>query len=152
MTPLSARQLAQEAAARSQAVVAILTARLLVRIARHRIIRWATTRESARRMPLRIGATARDDVRAAAGAIARLGGSRVIRASCLEQALALVTLMAVRGRSGRMVMGVRRGGAVLQAHAWVECDGQIVLGGGALLDGLTRLPSAREKVSPSWSR
>lgn len=145
---MSATRLVREAAARSQAVAAILGARLLLVVARRRALRWATTRERAHRGPNRTGAIGGDGLSVAVSAIAHVGG--VVRASCLEQALALVLVMAAWARRGRLVIGVRRAGPLLEAHAWVECDGAIVLGGGAPLEGLARLPAARKAASPSW--
>jgi hypothetical protein len=47
--------------------------------------------------------------------------------SCLEQSLALVIMSAATGMPARLVIGVSR--APFAAHAWVECDGRILLGG-----------------------
>jgi hypothetical protein len=55
---------------------------------------------------------------------ARLG---VFRPSCLVRSLALARLLTRRGVAGsRIRIGVRRGAAELDAHAWVELGGRVV--------------------------
>lgn len=55
--------------------------------------------------------------------------SRVIPASCLAQAIAGTILLARRGHPASLHLGVmREPQESLGAHAWVECDGQVVLG------------------------
>ena len=54
-------------------------------------------------------------------------------ATCLTQALAAQVLLERRGHPTRVRVGIgRTEGARLLAHAWVECDGRIVLGGADL--------------------
>jgi Transglutaminase-like superfamily len=60
--------------------------------------------------------------------------SRVSRAipgaTCLTQALAAQLLLSRRGLPSRLRIGVARGsGPALRAHAWLESDGVIVIGG-----------------------
>ena len=51
-------------------------------------------------------------------------------ATCLTQALAAQALLSQRGHEARLCLGVARGTAgEFQAHAWVECQGRVVLGG-----------------------
>jgi hypothetical protein len=51
-------------------------------------------------------------------------------ATCLTQALAAKVLLERRGYPARVRVGISRtGGAPLLAHAWVECEGRILLGG-----------------------
>jgi hypothetical protein len=53
----------------------------------------------------------------------------VPRATCLPQALATLWLMAGRGQTGCLRIGVKKGeGGTLLAHAWVEHEGRIVVG------------------------
>ena len=53
----------------------------------------------------------------------------VPRASCLTQALAGQVLLARRGHPTCLRIGVaRKSRDGLEAHAWLECEGQIVLG------------------------
>jgi hypothetical protein len=54
-------------------------------------------------------------------------------ATCLPQALAAKVLLERRGHPARVRVGIGRAeGAPLLAHAWVESEGRIVLGGGDL--------------------
>ena len=48
----------------------------------------------------------------------RLRGSR-----CLDQSLALTSILRQRGHAATLVIGAERGGAGVSAHAWVELDG-----------------------------
>jgi hypothetical protein len=51
-------------------------------------------------------------------------------ATCLIQALALEALLARAGQPARLCVGVaREPGGPLQAHAWLEASGRILLGG-----------------------
>ena len=49
----------------------------------------------------------------------RLRGSR-----CLDQSLALTSLLRQQGLPARLVIGAERGASQVCAHAWVELDGQ----------------------------
>ena len=52
---------------------------------------------------------------------------------CLSQALALRTFLARRGYPVQICFGVREtGGVPFTAHAWVEHDGRVLIGGGNL--------------------
>lgn len=52
---------------------------------------------------------------------------------CLSRSLALATLLRRRGHVATVDFGVARGsGGELDAHAWVSCDGEILLGGDEL--------------------
>ena len=53
----------------------------------------------------------------------------VPRASCLTQALAAQALLAGSNHDCRIEIGVTKEGESLVAHAWLVCDGQVVLGG-----------------------
>jgi len=64
-----------------------------------------------------------------AWAVARAGRA-VPGATCLTQALAAKVLLERRGHAARVRVGIGRAeGAPLLAHAWVECEGRIMLGG-----------------------
>jgi hypothetical protein len=63
-------------------------------------------------------------------------------ATCLTQALAAQFLLSRRGYASRLRIGVARApGARLRAHAWLESDGLIVLGG-AGVEAFTPLSAA----------
>jgi hypothetical protein len=54
----------------------------------------------------------------------------VPEATCLTQALAATALLEQGGQTAQLKFGVRRArDKSLEAHAWVECDGKIVVGG-----------------------
>ena len=66
---------------------------------------------------------------------------RVPGATCLTQALALQILLGRRGQASELRLGVSRGDAPgLQAHAWLESEGQVVIGA-AERDRYTALPA-----------
>jgi Transglutaminase-like superfamily len=67
-----------------------------------------------------------------ARAVARASRS-VPGATCLTQALAAKVLLERHGHPTRLRVGIARtGGAMPVAHAWVESDGRVVLGGSDL--------------------
>lgn len=78
-------------------------------------------------------------------------GHRIVRvarwvpaASCLTQALAARVLLAWHGHAATVCYGVRAGTPALEAHAWVEHDGRVVLGGPDVA-GFVRLESAQAR-------
>jgi transglutaminase superfamily protein len=69
-------------------------------------------------------------------------------ASCLTQALAMLVLLNRFGHSSELRIGVVKNDADrLKAHAWVECEGKIVIGSRMDLSRYTVLPSFRRQVS-----
>ena len=64
-------------------------------------------------------------------ALVRRVSRRVPKATCLTQALSLQYLLARRRRHSKLRIGVgRQQGGVFRAHAWLETDHGIVIGGG----------------------
>lgn len=64
---------------------------------------------------------------------------------CLTQALAARWLLGRAGYAAELKLGARREGDRFLAHAWLEMDGQVVLGGAAspsLYAALTTVPVA----------
>jgi hypothetical protein len=63
----------------------------------------------------------------------RVASSYVPKATCLVQALAAEWILARCGYASRLHIGVARaepsGGRGLDAHAWLECGGRVLLGG-----------------------
>jgi Transglutaminase-like superfamily len=49
--------------------------------------------------------------------------------TCLTQALAVQSLLGWRGHPTVLRIGVAKEGAVFRAHAWVESQGRVILGG-----------------------
>ena len=59
----------------------------------------------------------------------RAAASRLPPTTCLVEALAVHSMLRRYGYSPELKIGVRRGTVMsLDAHAWVECDGAIVIG------------------------
>jgi hypothetical protein len=88
---------------------------------------WERVTERVRRSrPRGEGGATVQDVAWAVHRVSRM----VPGATCLTQALAAHLLLARRGYQSRLRIGVaREPGARLRAHAWLESDGIVVLGG-----------------------
>lgn len=57
----------------------------------------------------------------------------VPRATCLTQALALQAMLGRAGTPSELRIGVARGKETeVDAHAWLECEGRVVIGDGQL--------------------
>jgi hypothetical protein len=122
-TPLPARLLrlpARERRLFAEALLLVAPIRAALSLLPFRTVQRLTTRP-----PTRIRADASSD-RDVAIAVMRAG--RVVsRATCLTQALAAHRMLVRRGRPAVLRIGVARGDA-FEAHAWVECDGETVIG------------------------
>jgi hypothetical protein len=46
--------------------------------------------------------------------------------TCLRRALVLQRMLRARGADAQLRIGVRRDGGALEAHAWVECEDQVI--------------------------
>src|SRR5690606_14437510 len=65
----------------------------------------------------------------------------VPNATCLTQALAAQLLLARYRHESRLCIGVARDGERgFEAHAWIEAEGRVVVGGGRRLERYSRLP------------
>jgi hypothetical protein len=60
----------------------------------------------------------------------RTAAAYIPRATCLTQALAAKYQLERSGHSARIHIGVAKENGQFRAHAWLECEGEIVLGGG----------------------
>jgi hypothetical protein len=70
----------------------------------------------------------------------RAASRRVPMASCLTQALALQFVLVRSGRSSEVHIGVRKDAAAgFQSHAWVECEGRMLLSAPSEIVGYSRL-------------
>jgi hypothetical protein len=97
----------------------VLPFRTLRRLLAGRVKRSAGWRGTARVSPDRI-----------AWAVTVAGRYARGRATCLVEALAVETLLAQGGHPARLRVGVaREEDGRLQAHAWVESGGRVVIGG-----------------------
>jgi hypothetical protein len=82
-------------------------------------------------------------------AVERVGGRFPAIGTCLTEALAAHVLLGRRGQQSDLRIGVRRGAnGEFAAHAWLEDDGVVLIGGGChssyvpmpVLEGLERRP------------
>lgn len=74
----------------------------------------------------------------------RTASAHLGETTCLMDALAAWAMLERRGYAAALRLGVRRSAdttAGLDSHAWVECDGQVVLGDTGRLAEYTVLPS-----------
>jgi hypothetical protein len=72
----------------------------------------------------------------------------VPRANCLTRALAAEALLRRHGHDACLRIGVAKSAPDgLRAHAWVECGGEVVIGGDAV-EGLTPLGAAGVQTCP----
>jgi hypothetical protein len=112
------------------ATAALLGARAWLWVAPGQAVGWASRRSGVASVPV----STRENL--LARAIVGVSVRGPVTFTCLEQSLALVSLLAVRRMPARLVIGVSR--TPFGAHAWVECDGRILLGE-SQMRGLTPL-------------
>lgn len=122
---------------------------LVVRVALRVCSLVTLQRVLARRRPLQTGTPVPVDriVRAVRAAAARLGPT-----TCLMDALTTWAMLERRGHPAGLRFGVRRNTAAgrrLDSHAWVECDGRVVVGDTELLAEYVILVPADSDRSPA---
>jgi hypothetical protein len=66
-----------------------------------------------------------------ASVVNRVASHLPIRTNCLDRAIALAWLLSRRGLAADLRIGVRKDGASIGAHAWIEHDGVVLLDGEA---------------------
>lgn len=77
--------------------------------------------------------------------------SYIPKATCLTQALTLKTLLARRSFASDLRIGVKKDAAgKLEAHAWIEYEGEVILGGRHDLATYTLLPSLEGVSKQAW--
>ena len=89
-------------------------------VAYARLQRWL---ELFTRVPRRTRSSVSDVTSAISAVGRRIGGT-----TCLTEAAVAYTMLRRHGHDPRLRIGVRRGDSALDAHAWVECDGTVVMG------------------------
>lgn len=99
----------------------LLAARVCLLFWPGRALAWARGTERPERAP-------GDRAEQLTLAVRRAARRLPFRPTCLEQALALERLLRSAGLEASVVLGVRRVGRALDAHAWIEHEGQILLG------------------------
>ena len=108
---------------------AVLSAGVLLTLARPALARVpAALRRSLGARPARIPLLPRLAPERAAAIVRAVAARHPFRPTCLEQASTLIWILAAQRTSAHMTIGVRRAGAGLAAHAWVERDGTLLLG------------------------
>lgn len=109
------------------------------------LLPFATVRRLVRRAAPRTGSPRPSTGRSPAElARAVRGASRFVpSASCLTQALAMEVLLLRAGHQPRLRIGLARDAGRLQAHAWVENMGTVVIGGEEL-DRFVPLPAVEK--------
>ena len=124
-----------------RSVLSLATARMALWILPFRIARRLLTRRRPRAVSANIS---HEKVRWAISVAKRV----VPKATCVPQALAAESLLTRGGLPAELHIGVMKSPVgKLEAHAWVESGGQIVVGDLPWgLDGYTRLP----KLPEAW--
>jgi hypothetical protein len=91
---------------------------------------FLTVRRLLDRYVARFPCAAVDGDIVAAGRWAVTAAAARVHATCLVQALAGDVLLRRRGVAATLRIGVRPGGPVvpIEAHAWVECEGEVAIG------------------------
>jgi hypothetical protein len=67
------------------------------------------------------------------------------RTTCLHLAAALRLLLAERGIASDLRFGVRNERGTFNAHAWLECDGRVLVGGSDVYQQYAPFPAASER-------
>jgi len=112
------------------------------------VFRPLVIRGAARRPGPGLDGKAVDQVAWAVSVVAR----RIPGATCLTQALAARVLLAGMGERSELRIGVlRECGGGIRAHAWLEHDGRVVIGGDAGT-GYAVLSSAQESAAVMTAR
>jgi hypothetical protein len=129
-----------------------LLARALTLVAAVRLSLWFLPARSTLRAVgwyadrVHSGKTAGPDVIRIGWAI-RKAASHVPGATCLTQALAARLLLARHHHASQLYVGVaRKAGGGMDAHAWVEAEGRVIVGGGSL-ERFTRMPDFTAALS-----
>jgi hypothetical protein len=101
----------------ARAIVVVVAVKVCLRVAPMRLMRVAA-RGTGAHSPhaLMLAGRLFDQV-------ASLGRVRLLMTDCLSRSLSVLFLARVSGAELRMVIGVRRTGTSLDAHAWLECGG-----------------------------
>jgi hypothetical protein len=121
LTPRERRLLAQ-------AIGLLILVRLgLGRVSFATLRRLLTGRDAEAARPLPLDGALADEV---VWAVERAGRRIPGPTTCLTRALTVQALLALHGHPSRLHIGVAQGPETgLEAHAWIECDGRIVVGG-----------------------
>lgn len=108
-----------------RALPLVLAVRLALWLLPSRVIVRRVQHASARTVTAGRRKYSAEDIAWAVDAAAR----RIPRASCLTQAVAAQYLLRRSGHESELRIGVARGDDGFRAHAWIEQDGRILVGG-----------------------
>jgi hypothetical protein len=134
------------AAFRAGLLIAILQIGLAV-LPFRRVMRFAYRMGTPRSGPAGSAASSSQfDRDLAVWAVEAAGRRLLSRNPCLPKALAVLILFRRAGVDAELLVGVARDAdGPVQAHAWVESEGQVVIGGDVPLEKYTRLPGLDDK-------
>jgi hypothetical protein len=126
----------QERAALLRATGLLVVARLALRaLPLRKVLAWASPPADRSTPPQERG------LQRLIWAVDVVGWRLFPRNPCLTQAIAVQRLLRRRGYPAELRIGVRKGeDASLDAHAWVESGGEVVIGGRGLADDHIPLP------------
>ncbi len=93
-----------------------------------------------------LAGTSQFDRDLAVWAVEASGRRLLSRNPCLPKALAVLILFRRGGADAELHVGVaRESDGPVEAHAWVESGGEIVIGGDVAIESYTRLPGLDQK-------
>ena len=102
-----------------QAAISLLVCRIGIRFLRLETIQWWATARKQTKQSIPISKII----------WAATMGTRIIpQSTCLVRALAVSRLLAQKGYESTLHIGVKRKAGLLEAHAWVEYDGRVIIG------------------------
>jgi hypothetical protein len=129
------------------ATLRLLTVRVALRILPFRtVLRWAERPVKEDQSPRHLAPGTLRRIRA----LERAGHGLFPKNPCLTQALAAHRLLRKKGQPSELRIGVRRTTErLLEAHAWVENRGEILIGERGLADGHVSFPSILPPTRPS---
>jgi len=110
------------------------------------VTRLGRTRDNVRR-------SSELDLERAARLVEAAAAFYPLKATCLKKSLILLRILRTRGLPAELCLGVRKVENDLTSHAWIECNGRILLGGGvehlyATLPAPIRDSRAQQPPSP----
>ena len=120
------------------AVLTVVMRGALVVVPFRRLVRYLE------RMPASRPPVPPTEQRRIAWAVEAVGRRLLPRRPCLTQAFVAQYLLARRGVATTLRIGVAKDDAALEAHAWLEADGEVLVGGAASPERYAPLPAFSE--------
>ena len=122
---------------------AVVRATVLLLLARTSLalLPFPTILRLASRIRPRVPPSGTQDLRTMVWAVTVVGNRLFPTTPCLTQAVIVHRLLRRSGKPSELRIGVRKDrGGRFGAHAWVESEGEIVIGGKALSEGFAAMP------------